>query len=843
MFTLALRNLWARKLRVLLLVATIASGVGFIVGSLVFGETITKSFDDLFSTAYRNTDVVVRGAPLYESDFGTVRDRVPGDVVDEVTRVPGVAGAAGLVQFSLTVLDRTGQPVGTGGAPSFGQTWIALDRASPYRLVAGAAPARDDEVVIDRKLAADGPFALGDAITVLSSSGRSSYSVAGVVTFGEQDSAGGANSVLFTPATAQRLTKAGGAWDEIIVVSTGEVSDEQLAGRIEQALSGRPIQAVTAAAVAKENTDALADALSFIDILLLVFGAISVIVATFVIVNTFAILVSQRLRELALLRALGASAEQVRRSVLLEATAIGILGSLAGVGFGLVLALGIKALFAAFGADLPATGLVLTPAMVVVGFVVGIVSTVGAAYLPARKASRVPPIAALRDAALPPARTTVARIAAGAALAVIAGAALASGLAGGEIALVGVASLAAIVAMATLAPLFARALARLLGAPLTRLRGITGTLARENASRSPRRTASTAMALAVGAMLVSFLLVLSASITASVGALVDRDITADFTIDQKTFGPGFPTSVAAEARAVTGVATVTPYRQTQALIGGRVVRIVATDAATFPQVVRLGTITGDLRSLGTDGLAVRADTAATKGWSLGTPVEVTSATGTTTLTVRALYAPKNLADITGDYLVDLAYADQASNDPLDFLLFVRLADGATEAQVRPGLEAVVRQTPTLVLQNREEFKDSRAQRINQILVLFNALLALAILIAGLGIANTLSLSIHERRRELGLLRAVGQTKAQTRSMVRWEGAIIGILGAVLGVALGLVFGIAVVNALGDQGISELAIPASLVVVLVLGALFGVAASWRPARRAARLDILQAIGSE
>jgi len=222
---------------------------------------------------------------------------------------------------------------------------------------------------------------------------------------------------------------------------------------------------------------------------------------------------------------------------------------------------------------------------------------------------------------------------------------------------------------------------------------------------------------------------------------------------------------------------------------------------------------------------------------------VTSATGTTTLIVRALYAPKNLADITGDYLVDLAYADQASNDPLDFLLFVRLADGATEAQVRPGLEAVVRQTPTLVLQNREEFKDSRAQRINQILVLFNALLALAILIAGLGIANTLSLSIHERRRELGLLRAVGQTKAQTRSMVRWEGAIIGILGAVLGVALGLVFGIAVVNALGDQGISELAIPASLVVVLVLGALFGVAASWRPARRAARLDILQAIGSE
>ncbi len=332
MFTLALRNLWARKLRVLLLVATIASGVGFIVGSLVFGETLTKSFDDLFSTAYRNTDVVVRGAPLYESDFGTVRDRVPGDVVDEVARVPGVAGAAGLVQFSLTVLDRTGQPVGTGGAPSFGQTWIALDRASPYRLVAGAAPARDDEVVIDRKLASDGPFALNDAITVLSSSGRSTYSVAGVVTFGEQDSAGGANSVLFTPATAQRLTRAGDAWDEIIVVSTGEVSDEQLASRIEQALSGRPIQAVTAAAVAKENTDALADALSFIDILLLVFGAISVIVATFVIVNTFAILVSQRLRELALLRALGASAEQVRRSVLLEATAIGILGSLAGVG-------------------------------------------------------------------------------------------------------------------------------------------------------------------------------------------------------------------------------------------------------------------------------------------------------------------------------------------------------------------------------------------------------------------------------------------------------------------------------------------------------------------------------
>ncbi len=843
MFTLALRNLWARKLRVLLLVATIASGVGFIVGSLVFGETLTKSFDDLFSTAYRNTDVVVRGTPLYESDFGTVRDRVPGDVVDEVSRVPGVAGAAGLVQFSLTVLDPAGRPIGSGGAPSFGQTWIALERASPYRLVAGAAPARDDEVVIDRKLAADGPFALGGAITVLSSSGRSSHTVAGVVTFGEQDSAGGANSVLFPPATAQRLTRAGGAWDEVIVVSAGDVSDEQLAARIEQALPGRPIEAVTAAAVAKENTDALADALSFIDILLLVFGAISVIVATFVIVNTFAILVSQRLRELALLRALGASADQVRRSVLLEATAIGVLGSLAGVGFGLVLALGIKALFAAFGADLPATGLVLTPTMVVIGFVVGIVSTVGAAYLPARKASRVPPIAALRDAALPPARTTMARIAVGAVLVVVAGFALGGGLSGGEIALVGAAALAAIVAMATLAPLFARTLARALGAPIARLRGITGTLARENASRSPRRTASTAMALAVGAMLVSFLLVLSASITASVGALVDRDITADFTIDQKTFGPGFPTSVADEVRAVAGVATVTPYRQTQALIDGRVVRIVATDAATFPQVVRLGTITGDLSALGTDGLAVRADTAAEKGWTLGSRVEVTSATGPTTLTVRAFYAPKNLADITGDYLVDLAYADQASNDPLDFLLFVRLADGTTEAQARPGLDAVVRQTPTLVLQNREEFKDSRAQRINQILVLFNALLALAILIAGLGIANTLSLSIHERRRELGLLRAVGQTRAQTRSMVRWEGAIIGILGAVLGVVLGLVFGVAVVKALGDQGIGELAIPTSLVVVLVLGALFGVAASWRPARRAARLDILQAIGSE
>jgi putative ABC transport system permease protein len=841
MLRLALRNLWARKVRVLILVATIASGVSFIVGSLVFGETLTRSFDNLFRTAYEDTDVVVRARTAYDSDFGATRDRIPGPVLDDVRAVPAVRDVAGLVTFFLTPLDAKGSPISTGGAPSFGQVWTGSD-ADPFRLVDGSAPNADDQAVIDRRTAKAGPFRPGDPIAVVTARGREEFTVAGIATFGDQDSAAGAITVLFRPAVAQRLAGAADEWDEIAVVSDGSLDDAALAERVDAVLPDG-VEAVPASVVIEENSNDLASALSFFSILLLVFGAISVVVATFVIVNTFAILVSQRQRELALLRALGASAGQVRRSVLLESAAVGTLGSIVGIVVGLGLAVGLRGLFAAFGVDLPATRLELTPTMIVVGLVVGIGSTVGAAYLPARKASRIPPIAALRDAALPPVRTTVARIVAGILLAVVAAGSLAAGLGGGGITLVGVAALAAIVAMATLAPLFARELARILGAPLPRLRGMTGTLARENAARTPRRTASTAMALAVGAMLVSFLFILTSSVKTSVAATVESGITADFLVQEKSFGPGVPVTVGDAVREAPGVAVASALRVHQVLLDGEVDRVTAVQVDTIARVVALGTVTGDLSDLGTDGLAVSAERARDTGWTVGTVLPVRTANGEGTLTVRAVFSSTKAATLLGEQVVSRAFSDASFNDPTDNRLLVSVTPGVSPDTVRAAITGILAPTPTLEVLDRAEFVDRQAAAVNQVLALFNALLALAILVSGLGIANTLSLSIYERRRELGLLRAVGQTKAQTRSMIRWEGGIIGILGAVLGVVLGLVFGVAIVRSLADQGITELSVPMSLVAVLVIGALFGVAASWRPARRAAKLDILASIGSE
>jgi putative ABC transport system permease protein len=428
-------------------------------------------------------------------------------------------------------------------------------------------------------------------------------------------------------------------------------------------------------------------------------------------------------------------------------------------------------------------------------------------------------------------------------LAVVAAGSLAAGLGGGGITLVGVAALAAIVAMATLAPLFARELARILGAPLPRLRGMTGTLARENAARTPRRTASTAMALAVGAMLVSFLFILTSSVKTSVAATVESGITADFLVQEKSFGPGVPVTVGDAVREAPGVAVASALRVHQVLLDGEVDRVTAVQVDTIARVVALGTVTGDLSDLGTDGLAVSAERARDTGWTVGTVLPVRTANGEGTLTVRAVFSSTKAATLLGEQVVSRAFSDASFNDPTDNRLLVSVTPGVSPDTVRAAITGILAPTPTLEVLDRAEFVDRQAAAVNQVLALFNALLALAILVSGLGIANTLSLSIYERRRELGLLRAVGQTKAQTRSMIRWEGGIIGILGAVLGVVLGLVFGVAIVRSLADQGITELSVPMSLVAVLVIGALFGVAASWRPARRAAKLDILASIGSE
>jgi putative ABC transport system permease protein len=843
MFRATLKSALGHKLRLALTTASVVLGVAFIVGTLVLTDTINATFDRLFADANRNTAVNVRAHSDFTSNqnAGTQRAPVPASLLPTVRAVPGVRDALGNVEgYAQIVSPKTNKVLGGQGAPSLGEVWTD-STLSPLRLTAGRGPKAAGEVAIDTKTAADGGIKVGDTVTVLLKGPPLRQRVVGIFRFGSSGELAGATITAFDPVSAQRLLGSPGVYTSIDVAAASGVSQAELRDRVRRVLPAG-YEAITGKDLSAESSNSIKSALKFLNIFLLVFAGISLFVGSFIIFNTFTMLVAQRSKEMALLRALGASRRQVTRSVLGESLLVGVVASTIGLGAGLGVAKLLQLLFKAFGADIPASGLTVLPHTPMWAYLVGVVVTTAAAYQPARLAARIPPMAALRDDVALPSASLRRRAIIGALLVVAGIALLIAGLAGAgsqPAALVGLGAIAVFLGVAALSPYISQPVVRLLGAPIARA-SYAGRLARDNAMRNPRRTAATASALMVGLALVSAMTVMSSSIKESSNQVIDSSLGADYVLTTSTFTP-FTRTVAERLAGAPGVAAVSSFRIGTAKIGGSSTQITGTQPATVRRTVQLDLLSGNLDAMASGALLVDAKTAKAKKWAVGDRVPaVFGKTGATTLPIGGIFKENQLI---GSYLISTDTFDKNFADALDSVVAVTTEPNAPVAQVRKTVEAAAALSPNISVKDQAEFKADQRKQINQTLSFVLVLLALAVLIAALGIVNTLALSVFERTREIGLLRAVGMSRRQLRRMVRLESVIISVFGAILGVAVGLGFGWALVRALRDQGIRTLVIPwGSLALYVVLAAIIGVLAAVLPARRAARQDVLQAIAT-
>jgi putative ABC transport system permease protein len=843
----ALKSVLARKLRLTLTAMSVVLGVAFVTGTFLLTDTISKAFDDVFAEVDRNTSVAVRSRAAFESggfEGETQRAPVTDSLLERVRAVDGVEEAVGLVEGSAQVVNpRTRKTVNTdGGAPGLGESWVD-SKLSPLTLESGAAPRAPTEIAVDRDTFRSADLRLGQSVTVLTPDSSGRYTVVGVLRFGSSNDLAGATITAFTPETAQRvLLGRADAYSIIKLSADAGVSQEELRQRVAAVLPAGT-EALTGEALAKENADSIQEAFGFFNIFLLVFAGIALFVGAFIIFNTFTILIAQRLRELALMRALGASRRQVNASVLIEAVVVGLVGSTVGLLLGFGVAAGLKGLFGAVGADLPSGGVVFRPRTIIAAYLVGMLVTMAAALVPAVKAGRVPPVAAMHDVTMTPTRTLRLRAILGTAVTAVGGLLLFVGLFQGgsnAAALVGLGAGLTFMGVTTLSPFISRPVVRVLGAPFTRLFGSVGRLGIENARRNPRRTAATAAALMIGLALVSAVSVLAASIKATTRDIVSTSLGAEYILSTQNF-TGFSPDVAARITRIEGVDVAAGFRFGAARIDGASASVNAIDPAALRKVLSIEPVQGDLGSLAEGTLLVEERTLTNKGWSLGQPVEVTfQTTGAQRLRIGGTYEENQLA---GPYLISLSTYERNFPTQFDSVVAVKLDGGADAGAVRPRIEAAVRDYPNLTLRDQAQFVQSQEDQVNQLLYLIYVLLALAVVIAAMGVINTLALSVIERTREIGLLRAVGLSRRQLRRAVRVESVVISLYGALLGVAIGSLFGWALVKAGEDSGLSSFAYPTgTLLLVLVVGALIGVIAAAFPARRAARLNILEAIAT-
>ncbi|WP_329487457.1 ABC transporter permease [Kitasatospora sp. NBC_01246] len=850
---LSVRSLGAHKRRLVGTFLSILLGVAFLAGTMVLGDTLRSNFDTLFADANAGTDVVVRSADVLDSPGtpGGVRAPVDTALTERLRAVPGVAAAEASIQGAGQLVGSDGKPVGGQGPPTLAGNWLTDSRLNPYRLAEGHPPQAPGEAVVNRGAAKAGGLHIGST-TVLRTPDPVTVTVVGIATFGDSaDGMGPSTFTALTLADAERhLTpKGAGQAGSIQVRAADGISQQELVRRVAQELPGG-VEAITGTAATQESTAMVSGRfLTMFTTLLLVFAGIALLVATFTIHNTFAIVVAQRTRENALLRALGAVRGQVLGATLAEALVVGALASLGGLLAGIGVAAGLKALFSALGFSLPTGGMVISTAAVVLPLLVGTLVAVGSALLPAVRAGRTAPLAALRE-------TGVDRAAegwSGRARVGLGGLLVAAGVPvtvlgatdGPSVALTTGGGLAVLAGVVVLGPVAAALAVRALGAPLPRLRGVSGTLARRNAARNPRRTAATASALMIGVAVVTLFTVFGASVKATLDSTVSSSFAGDLAVTAPSFGAG---GSGVSPKLADALAQLPEVRQTVGL-GRGVARIDGhgrvldvTDPARLTGIVDLGRVDGALDALGTDGLAVARSEAEQRGWRLGQSVTVAFTDGVSgPFTIRALYDESGLA---GDYLITRqAWAPHRGQDA-DTMVAVGLKASVPLAAGRAAVEKAAAPFGNPQVQDRAQYAASAAGGVDMMLSVVYALLALAVLIALLGIANTLTLAVHERTRELGLLRAVGQTRAQLRGMVRWESVLVAAFGTVGGLGLGAFLGWALVRASDSAGTASFAIPpGQLAVVLVAGLAAGAVAGLRPAGRAARLDILRAIATE
>jgi putative ABC transport system permease protein len=850
MLRVTLRNLLARKLRLLLSAFAIVLGVAFLSGSLIFTDTMGKSFDNIVNGTVSDASVRLTGLDTGGGGFTDAINidsrTIPASLVSRLADAPGVARADGSVDGQgLFVVKKNGKLLGGTGAPTLSFNFSDAPNANgdtTVRIAKGRAP-RSGEVALDEKSAKSSGYVIGDTVNMVTA-GDQPRVQAKLVGYAEFTGGGlaGASLVFFDTRTAQDLFVGGkDAYTSIGLTAEDGVSQKQLVDAVKPLLP-KDAEAVTGKQAADEIKSIVNTVLGFLNTFLLIFAAIALVVGTFLIINTFSILVAQRSRELALLRALGASRRQVARSVLIEAATVGLIGSTLGLGVGFGLAAALRALFANFGLDLTGSPLIFEPSTAVISYVVGVLVTMFAAYLPARRAARIAPVAAMRDDIALPEGSIRRRLVVGIVLAILGAGLMTTGLIGegsSGASQVGLGIFSILMAIALMSPVLAVPVLVAMGSVYRRLFGTVGQLATQNSRRNPRRTAATVSALMIGLALVTTMSVLGASINKSIDVGVDKEFTSDYLVSN-AIGQPFSPAIAEDIKAVDGVKTVAPAQAASVKIDGDRTNISAGDSRALGEIFKIDYVKGG-PALEDGQIALNEDKADSLGVKVGETVQLGFASGKVPLKVVGIYKSTYVVAnaITPFSTITAGHVQRA-----DSSIAVNAEDGVDQAALGKRLEAATKAFPTVTVQNQDDFADAQRSQVDQLLYLIYALLGLAIIIAVLGIVNTLALSVIERTREVGLLRAVGLSRAQRRRMVRLEAIAIAVLGAVLGIVAGLLFGVVLQKAVADQGITNLAIPwVRLAVFVMVAGLVGVLAAVLPARRAAKLNVLRAITTE
>ena len=843
MIRLALRSVRARWGRVVLTALAIVASTAFLSGTFIFRDTVQRTFNALFADVFERVDAYVQSSNSVEGFLGFERrDRLPADVVDEVRGVAGVADAQAFVQGDAVVIDKEGKPIERPTAPTFGAT-VNSGPLSVWRIAKGRLPNGPTEVALDTITAADAGYVVGDTVKVNAEGGSRDFTLVGITVYDNIVSPGNATWALFDARTAEEFVAKPGFVDAVLVKGDGSLPDDVLVTRVQAALDPNIAETLTSAEITKQTQTDIERSLGFITLFLAIFSFIALGVGMFVIYNVFSITAAQRQRENALLRAIGASRRQVTWTLLIESAVIGLLGSIAGLFGGIGLALGIRNLLDALDYSIPARGLALEPFTVVLTIVSGTAASLIAAIAPAIGAGRVPPVAAMADTAFERTGSVRGRAIGAAGCAVLGVATIAAVLIGadGIFLAVGIALLFAAVLL--IGPVMARPIARLLGAPIQRWRGVTGAMARGNVQRNPKRTARTAAPVLIGVALVTGASVFAASIKVQLRETIGSTFVGDYVINTSnggalSFSQTFidDLNTLPEVGSATGLGFVPIADAKGERAGGATI-----NPLTANGLLKFDFLQGSVASLTPQGMLVSDGEAKRKHLSVGDEFDVRIDGAVRALIVQGIYA-------TADFIPARTYhrdtfAGTSLSNTAGFVSLTR-SPNVSDSAFRAAVDRAITRYGIGELQDRNQFIDSRANLVDQSLAFVYGLLALSIVIAVFGIVLTLLLAVYERRRETGLLRAVGMTRTQVRTTVRWESVLTSVYGAVVGVVMGLVLGYVVIAALRDQGLDKYSVPVTTIAaILVIAFVVGVIAAVVPAWRATKLDILQAIATE
>jgi len=846
---LAVKSLWARKVRALTTTLAVVIGVAFVAGTYILTDTTFAAFDEIFEDSLAKTDVVITAKEEVRQESGETPS-FKAAVLPKVKRVQGVRLATGQIFTVGAFFDKENEEIGSQFAPKF-ITSVLPEELETQTYVEGRPPRSGREVTLDQSAAEEAGLGIGDTLKLASVERVTAYRIVGLTKLGDA-SWGGASIAGLILSEAQRITDKRGELDQVLVAADEGISEATLARRVAQ-VTPPSLLVETAKQNAERNSDQIREDIGFLRIALLVFAFVALFVGAFLIFNTFSITVAQRIREFGMLRTLGAGRGQILGSVVVEALVIGLLGALLGIAGGYGIAVGLNALFVAIGIDLPTTALVTKDRTIVVALLIGVGITLVSSFIPALRSTRVPPIAALLALELPQSRRRGIVVAGLALLLGVVGLVMvlvglfggASG--GGAAGLMGAGAVAVLLGVSLFSPRLVRPLASVAGRPLEMLRQLTGRLARENTQRNPARTAVTAAALMIGLAVVAFVTVFAAGIKSSIATAVDESFQGELVLQNSDgFSPISP-GAAEAARQVPGVELVSTIRAAQAKLadgGGRErVSALEPDASSVltidwteggPQTLRRltdGEVILD-KSFASDNSLERGDQARF----------LTQIGARPNLTVVGEFEDK--AELLGSAIVTQGLMDRAFDQSDDVFDFVKLAPGAEAERVQAALiKRMDREFPVVEVRNQQELKENQEEQINQLLGLIYALLALAVIVSLFGIANTLALSIHERTRELGMLRAIGMSRRQVRTMIRYEAVITALIGALLGMVIGVIFAALIAQPLKDEGFALSYPVGQLLAMLVFAAFAGVLAAIPPARRASRLKVLEALQYE